>query len=119
MSKKKSVAVRWRVPRRVPVLAAKTHLVPLWQACASGYTPRRAAEEFVGSRRSRRTYWEKPRQVVWNEDNAAPPKGVLGPAEPMTFRVRGGWRTYRVVLQRARDSTPALYQIGIDQAGDR
>ncbi len=64
----------------------------LWQADAYNRTARSAAEEFA------RTYWDKPRRVVWGEGG--------------TFQVEDGVRTYSVHLQPARDTTPAIYQIG-------
>ncbi len=66
---------------------------PLWQTCAYNYTPQSAAQEFA------RTYWDKPRQVIWKGKD--------------TFQVEDGIRVYRVVFQPSKDDRPALYLIGV------
>ncbi len=66
---------------------------PLWQVAAFTYTARRAAEEFA------QTYWDRPRKVIWNEDDS--------------FKVEDGVRTYRVVLKPAREDRPSVYQVGV------
>ncbi len=71
----------------------QANFAPLWQTGAAGYTPQSAAQEFA------RTYWDRPRKVIWKDN---------------TFQVEDGVRTYRVVYRERTAELPALYLIGVD-----